>query len=165
MVTRRQILGRGARGLGAAALAMLLDPRSARAAEAQRPGPHFAPRARRAIYLHMLGAPSQLETFDHKPGLVDLFDKELPPSVRGGQRLTGMTSGQSRFPIAPSIYGFSRHGRSGTWVSELLPWTAKMADDICVVRTMYTEAINHEPAVVFIQTGSQAPGSRASARG
>jgi len=158
MVTRRQILGRGARGLGAAALAMLLDPRSARAAEAQRPGPHFAPRAKRAIYLHMLGAPSQLETFDHKPGLSDLFDKELPPSVRGGQRLTGMTSGQSRFPIAPSIYGFSRHGRSGTWVSEVLPWTAKMADDICVVRTMYTEAINHEPAVVFIQTGSQVSG-------
>ena len=158
MVTRRQILGRGARGLGAAALAMLLDPRSARAAEAQRPGPHFAPRAKRAIYLHMLGAPSQLETFDHKPGLSDLFDRELPPSVRGGQRLTGMTSGQSRFPIAPSIYGFSRHGRGGTWVSEVLPWTAKMADDICVVRTMYTEAINHEPAVVFIQTGSQVSG-------
>jgi hypothetical protein len=157
-ITRRQILGRGARGLGAAALAMLLGPRPAGAAPASGPATHFAPRARRAIYLHMVGAPSQLETFDHKPGLSDLFDRELPPAVRGGQRLTGMTSGQSRFPVAPSIYKFARHGQGGTWVSEVLPWTAKMADDICVVRTMHTEAINHEPAIVFIQTGSQVAG-------
>jgi hypothetical protein len=117
-----------------------------------------APRAKRAIYLHMVGAPSQLETFDYKPGLAALFDRELPGSVRGGQRLTGMTSGQSRFPIAPAIYKFAQHGRNGTWVSETLPWTARMADDICVVRTLHTEAINHEPAITFIQTGSQVAG-------
>jgi hypothetical protein len=166
-ITRRQLFGRGVRGLGATALAMLLDPRRAAAesvtataahAAATLPAPHFAPRAKRAIYLHMVGAPSQLETFDWKPGLSDLFDKELPPAVRGGQRLTGMTSGQSRFPVAPSIYKFSRHGGSGTWISEVLPWTSKMADDICVIRTMHTEAINHEPAIVFIQTGSQVAG-------
>jgi hypothetical protein len=169
-LTRRQILGRGASGLGAAALAMLLDPgrlvAASPAAEGaggpeasgSRPLSHFAPRARRAIYLHMVGAPSQLETFDHKPGLSALFDQELPPAVRGGQRLTGMTSGQSRFPVAPSIYKFARHGQGGTWVSEVLPWTAKMADDICVLRTLHTEAINHEPAIVFIQTGSQVAG-------
>ncbi|HVR75840.1 MAG TPA: DUF1501 domain-containing protein [Planctomycetota bacterium] len=169
-ITRRQILGRGARGLGAAALALLLDPGRLRAAgmpadgaggpadSALRAATHFAPRAKRAIYLHMVGAPSQLETFDYKPGLSDLFDKELPPAVRGGQRLTGMTSGQTRFPVAPSIYKFSRHGQSGTWVSDVLPFTARMADDICVVRTMHTEAINHEPAIVFIQTGSQVAG-------
>jgi hypothetical protein len=178
-LTRRQILGRGARGLGAAALAVLLDPRllgSGRLAAGERAADasagsalrralhhlpqatHHAPRAKRAIYLHMVGAPSQLETFDYKPGLSDLFDKDLPPSVRGGQRLTGMTSGQSRFPVAPSIYKFSRHGRNGTWVSEVLPWTAKMADDICVLRTLRTEAINHEPAIAFIQTGNQVTG-------
>src|SRR5437867_6299195 len=140
-ITRRQLFGRGARGLGAAALAMLLGETpldavgvAAGVAAGKRPT-HHAPRAKRAIYLHMVGAPSQLETFDYKPGLVDLFDKDLPSSVRGGQRLTGMTSGQSRFPIAPSIYKFSRHGRNGTWVSETLPWTAKMADDLCVIRT------------------------------
>ena len=120
-LTRRQLLGRGVRGLGAAALAFLLGPTTGRAASTRAPATHFAPRAKRAIYLHMVGAPSQLETFDYKPGLAELFDKDLPPGVRGGQRLTGMTSGQSRLPIAPSIYKFSRHGRSGTYVSDVLP--------------------------------------------
>jgi hypothetical protein len=169
--TRRQLFGCGARGLGAAALATLLGEAglgsilggaAARAAEAPGgpAGPvlHHPPRAKRAIYLHMVGAPSQLETFDYKPGLADLFDKDLPPSVRGGQRLTGMTSGQSRFPIAPSLYRFSRHGQNGTWISETLPYTARMADDLCVIRTLHTEAINHEPAITFIQTGSQVAG-------
>jgi len=163
------VFGRGARGLGAAALALLLGEapggpgffgalaRAADAAGAGR-GPQFAPRAKRAIYLHMVGAPSQLETFDYKPRLAALFDQDLPESVRGGQRLTGMTSGQSRFPVAPSIYRFSQHGRNGTWVSETLPFMARMADDLCVIRTLHTEAINHEPAIVLIQTGNQITG-------
>ena len=155
-MTRRQLLGRGSRGLGAAALALLLGDRGFGAVVGR--ATHHAPRAKRAIYMHMVGAPSQLETFDYKPGLSTLFDKDLPPSVRGGQRLTGMTSGQSRFPIAPSLYKFSRHGQGGTWISEVLPFTAKMADDICVIRTLHTEAINHEPAITFIQTGSQVSG-------
>ena len=171
-LTRRQVFGRGARGLGAAALATLLGEGplglgglagALRAAEGPEGaghaiGPHFAPRAKRAIYLHMVGAPSQFETFDHKPGLGAMFDKDLPDSVRGGQRLTGMTAGQSRFPIAPSIYKFAQHGRCGTWVSDTLPYMARMTDDICVIRTLYTEAINHEPAIVFIQTGNQITG-------
>jgi uncharacterized protein (DUF1501 family) len=101
----------------------------------------------------MLGAPPQMETFDYKPGLQNLFDKDLPESVRSGQRLTTMTSGQTRFPIAPSIFKFQQYGKSGAWVSELLPYTAKMVDDIAIVRTMHTDAINHEPAITFLQTG------------
>jgi hypothetical protein len=120
--------------------------------------PHFAPKAKRAIYLHLVGAPPQMETFDYKPQMKQWFDKDLPDSIRMGQRLTTMTSEQSRFPIAPSVFQFAQHGKSGTWISELLPYTAKMADDICIIRSMHTEAINHEPAITFIQTGNMIPG-------
>ncbi len=156
--TRRQLLARGARGLGALALYTLLEKQASAAAEKKAfgglPGlPHFAPKAKRAIYLHMLGAPPQMETFDYKPAMASWFDKDLPESIRQGQRLTTMTSGQTRFPVAPSIFKFAQHGQSGTWVSELLPNTAKMADDIAVIRSMHTDAINHDPAVTFLQTG------------
>jgi uncharacterized protein (DUF1501 family) len=156
--TRRQLLTRGARGLGALALYTLLEKQASAAAEKKAfgglPGlPHFAPKAKRAIYLHMLGAPPQMETFDYKPAMASWFDKDLPESIRQGQRLTTMTSGQTRFPVAPSIFKFAQHGQSGTWVSELLPNTAKMADDIAVIRSMHTDAINHDPAVTFLQTG------------
>jgi hypothetical protein len=110
------------------------------------------------IYLHLVGAPPQMDLFDHKPELKNWFDKELPDSVRQGQRLTTMTSGQSRFPIAPSIFPFQRHGQSGAWVSDLLPHTARIVDDLAIVRSLHTEAINHEPAITFLQTGSQIPG-------
>lgn len=154
-LSRRKFLG-GATGLGGIALASLFGGRAQAGA---LPGlPHFAPKAKRAIYLHMVGAPPQQETFDYKPGMKDWFDKELPESIRQGQRLTTMTSNQSRFPIAPSVFAFAQHGQSGAWISELLPHTAKMADDICVIRSMHTEAINHEPAITFIQTGNMIPG-------
>jgi hypothetical protein len=120
--------------------------------------PHFAPKAKRAIYLFMNEGPSQMDLWDYKPKMANLFDKDLPDSIRKGQRLTTMTSGQKRFPIAPSKYKFSQHGKAGTWVSELLPWTAKMVDDLAVVKTVWTEAINHDPAVTYICTGHQIPG-------
>ena len=151
--TRRQLLGNGARGFGALALNQLLG--------AKEPGkdlPHFAPKAKRAIYLHMVGAPPQLDLLDYKPGMKDWFDKDLPESIRKGQRLTTMTSGQTRFPIAPSVFKFAQHGQSGAWISELLPNVAKMADDLTIIRSMNTEAINHEPAITFIQTGNQIAG-------
>lgn len=146
-LTRRRFFGKGAQGFGALALSQLLG--------AERPGglPHFAPKVKRAIYLHMVGAPPQQETFDYKPKMKEWFDKDLPESIRQGQRLTTMTSGQSRFPIAPSVFEFKQHGQSGAWVSELLPYTARMVDDIAIIRSMNTEAINHEPAITFIQTG------------
>jgi uncharacterized protein (DUF1501 family) len=157
--TRRQLLGRGARGLGSLALFSLLSEQLGRGA-AEKPAtgglpglPHFAPKAKRAIYLHMLGAPPQMDTFDHKPGMANWFDKDLPDSIRSGQRLTTMTSGQTRFPIAPSVFKFQQYGKSGAWVSELLPHTAKMVDDIAIIRSMHTDAINHEPAITFLQTG------------
>ncbi len=149
---RRQLL-RG--GLGAVALSQLLS--GAPKAEGGLPGlpglPHFAPKAKRVIYLHMVGAPPQHDLFDWKPKMQDWFDKDLPESIRSGQRLTTMTSGQARFPIAPTVFKFAKHGKSGMELSELLPWTAKMADDITLIRSMNTEAINHEPAITFIQTG------------
>ena len=155
--TRRQFFARGAGGIGSIALASLLKAEQTRAQKAAVGGlpglPHFAPKAKRAIYLHMLGAPPQLETFDYKPGLASWFDKDLPDSIRNGQRLTTMTSGQARFPIAPSVFKFQQYGQNGAWISDLLPYTAKMADDIAIIRTMYTEAINHEPAITFLQTG------------
>jgi hypothetical protein len=119
---------------------------------------HFTPQAKRVIYLFQHGAPSQIDLFDYKPGLVRERGHELPASIRMGQRLTGMTASQDRFPTAPSIFAFARHGRSGTWLSELLPHTAKVADDLCVIRTLRTEAINHDPAVTFFQTGFQLAG-------
>ncbi|MFN3324189.1 MAG: DUF1501 domain-containing protein [Bryobacteraceae bacterium] len=154
--TRRQFFACGARGLGVAALASLLGEELT---AKTLPGlPHFAPKAKRAIYLHMVGAPPQIDLFDYKPGMKQWYDKDLPDSIRQGQRLTTMTSGQARFPIAPSVFEFKQHGQSGAWISELLPYTARMADDICIIRTMHTEAINHEPAITFIQTGNMLAG-------
>ena len=155
--TRRQFFGRGARGLGVAALASLFGEGAS--AKEGLPGlPHFAPKAKRAIYLHMVGGPSQLDLYDYKPVMKDWFDKDLPESIRQGQRLTTMTSGQSRFPIAPSVFKFAQRGQSGAWVSDLLPYTTKMVDDMSIIRTMNTEAINHEPAITFIQTGAMIAG-------
>jgi hypothetical protein len=156
-ITRRHFFRQGAFGLGGAALASLLPGRAAADAGALG-APHFAPRAKRAIYLHMNGGPAQMDLFDYKPKMNDLFDKDLPDSIRQGQRLTTMTSGQARFPVAPSKYAFARHGKCGTWVSELLPWTAKIVDDLALIQTVHTEAINHDPAVTYICTGHQIPG-------
>ncbi len=148
--TRRQFFGRGARGLGALALASAANGAAAL--------PHFAPKAKRCIYLHMVGAPPQQDLLDYKPKMDDWYDKDLPASIRQGQRLTTMTSGQSRFPIAPSKFKFAQHGKNGAWVSELLPNMAKMTDDLAIIRSMHTEAINHEPAITFIQTGNMNAG-------
>src|SRR5918993_2540965 len=142
--TRRQFFARGARGLGTAALASMF----AEGAGVQ----HFPPKVKRAIYLHLVGAPPQIDLFDYKPKMKDWYDKDLPESIRQGQRLTTMTSGQSRFPIATSIFKFAQHGKSGAWVSELLPYTAKMVDDLTIIKSMNTDAINHDPAITFIQT-------------
>lgn len=120
--------------------------------------PHFAPKAKRAIYLFQSGAPSQMDLFDHKPLLKDRFGQDLPDSIRQGQRLTGMTAGQSRFPVAPSMFAFQQHGESGATVSELLPHLSQKADDLCFVKSVYTEAINHDPAITFITTGAQLAG-------
>jgi hypothetical protein len=165
-LTRRQFFAGAGLAMGGVAL-NLLAPRL-RAAAASTPGarvhpslagfPHFAPKAKRIIYLHMNGGPSQLDTFDYKPQLQTQFDVELPESVRQGQRITTMTSGQTRFPIAPSIFKFAQFGQSGTWVSNLLPWTSKIVDDIAVVRSVHTNAINHDPACTFLMTGSEIPG-------
>ena len=119
---------------------------------------HFPPKAKRVIYLFMAGGPSQLETFDYKPLLNERNGEQLPDSVRQGQRLTGMSGNQSSLPLAGSQFDFAQHGRSGTWVSDLLPHTAKIVDELCIVRSMYTEAINHDPAITFFQTGSQIAG-------
>jgi Protein of unknown function (DUF1501) len=164
--TRRQFFGQAARGLGVAALATLLGdksllagtPSAAKAIGGLPTLPHFAPKAKRAIYLHMVGAPPQMDMFDYKPQMNNWYDKDLPESVRQGQRLTTMTAAQSRFPIAPSIFKFQQHGQSGAWISELLPYTAKMVDDLAIIRTGNTEAINHEPAITFIQTGNMIAG-------
>lgn len=161
-ITRRHFFSRTGVGLGTAALASL-TAREGQAAEPQRFGglpslPHFAPKAKRAIYLFMNGGPSQIDLFDYKPKLNDIYDTDLPETIRKGQRLTTMTSGQKRFPIAPSKYKFAQHGKSGAWISELLPWTAKMADELAIVKTVHTEAINHDPAVTYICTGNQLPG-------
>jgi hypothetical protein len=120
--------------------------------------PHFAPRAKSIIYLHMNGGPSQIDTWDYKPVLDEQFDKDLPDSIRMGQRITTMTSGQKRLPVAPSKFKFAQHGQCGRWVSELLPYTAECVDDIALVRTVHTNAINHDPACTFVMTGSEVPG-------
>lgn len=160
--TRRHFLGRGAKALAWAGLATILG-RNATDLFAKDPAlstqvPHFAPKAKRAIYLFMAGAPSQFETLDYKPKLVDMFDKDLPESVRGGQVLTGMTASQSRLPIAPSFAKFAQHGQSGQWHSDLFPWTAKLSDELCVIKSLHTEAINHEPAILQVTTGNMIPG-------
>ena len=159
-LTRREFFSRAATGIGTLALASLLG-RSAQAAPSGPGGvgqPHFPPKAKRVIYLFMHGGPSQLDLFDHKPGLRARHGQGLPDSVRGTQRLTGMTSGQKSFPVTSSIFNFAQHGKSGAWVSELLPHTAGIVDDLCFIRSMHTEAINHDPAVTFLQTGHQQPG-------
>ena len=162
--TRRHFFGRTASGIGTAALASLLNP-SLFAPSSSQPDLNdisafkkIAPKAKRVIYLFMSGAPSQLDMWDYKPQLNPWFDKDLPDSVRNGQRITTMTSGQKRFPIAPSTFKFKQHGKDGVWVSELLPHTAGIVDDIAVLKSVHTEAINHDPAITYIQTGSQLPG-------
>src|SRR4051794_39650315 len=153
------LLGSEATGLGASLLRAAEADDSSRAAGKHTAGmPHHAPKARNVIYLHMVGGPSQMDLYDHKPQMRQWFDRDLPDSVRMGQRLTTMTSGQARFPIAPSRYRFARHGQCGMDVSELLPWTARMVDDMCFIRSMHTEAINHEPAITYMQTGNQVTG-------
>ena len=159
-LTRRHFFSRNATGIGIAALASLLNRQ---AAAAERVGglegvPHLAPKAKRVIYLFQSGGPSQIELFDYKPRLREFQGSDLPDSVRMGQRLTAMSATQSSFPVVPSKYQFDRHGSSGAWVSELMPHTAKVADDLTFVKSVHTEAINHDPAVTFIQTGSQLAG-------
>ena len=159
-INRRKFLSRMSIGLGSAALGSLLIPGlfegSAEEEAGFMPGiPHFAPKAKRVIYLFQNGAPSQLETFDYKPTLNKMMGQDLPESIRQGQRLTGMTSGQKSFPLVGSYYKFSQHGQSGAWVSEIFPHMAKIVDDLCIVRSMHTEAINHDPALTFFQTGAQ----------
>lgn len=164
-MNRRHFFSKLSVGIGGAALASLLgcsqSGREQAAASAFRgllAAPHIAPKARRVIYLFQSGGPSQLELFDYKPDLARLRGEDLPSSVRMGQRLTGMTAYQKSFPLAPSIYPFRQWGNSGAWISSLLPHTGAIADEICVVRSMYTQAINHDPAITFFQTGSQQPG-------
>ena len=155
LLNRRHFMGRALWGIGASALSHLL-PQSLLGSGVSKAG--VAPRAKRVIYLFMSGAPSQLDLYDHKPQMEKWFDKDLPESIRQGQRLTTMTSGQSRFPIAPSMYAFGRHGQSGTTLSELLPHTSKVVDELAVIRSVHTDAINHDPAITMIQTGDQRPG-------
>ncbi len=151
-LNRRTFLQHSAHGIGLAALGSML-PGSAMAANYHRP-----PKAKRIIYMFQSGAPSQMDLFDPKPGLLKHRGEDLPDSIRQGQRITTMTSGQKTLPVAPSIFEFARHGQSGQWLSELLPHTAKIADDICIIKSMHTEAINHDPAITFFQTGFQLAG-------
>ena len=159
--TRRHFLKRCQLGLGSLALGSLMGGAGANAA-APAPlsarMPHARGKIKNVIYLHMVGGPPQQDMYDYKPVMNDWYDKDLPESIRNGQRLTTMTSGQKRFPIAPSKFKFKQHGESGMWVTELLPWTAKMVDEMCFVRSMHTEAINHEPAITYMQTGNQITG-------
>src|SRR6185436_5313175 len=160
--TRRQFFARGKNALGYAALGSLLGGSLKLWGEDLKQNnlglPHFPPKVKNIIYLHMVGGPSQMDLYDYKPVMKEWYDKDLPDSVRQGQRLTTMTSGQARFPIAPSMYKFAQHGKCGMWVTELLPWTAKCVDDMCFIRSMHTEAINHEPAITAMQTGNQITG-------
>jgi len=165
-LTRRQLFGRAALGVGTAALSRLLCAGGLPAMPGAQNHPAegfltgLAPKAKRIIVLFMNGGPSQMDLWDYKPKLAEKFDTDFPEEIRMGQRLTTMTSGQQRFPVAPSIYKFNKHDNQadGVWVSELLPHTASVVGDLCVVRSMWTDAINHDPAVTFIQTGSQLPG-------
>lgn len=171
-LTRRHFFGLTGRGIGLAALASLLneDLQAEISGVVQATGdlakgtgglggfPNFAPKAKRVIYLFQSGAPSQIELFDYKPKINDVRGAELPDSIRKGQRLTGMTSAQSSFPVVPSIFKFAQHGQSGAWVSELMPQTAKVVDELCFIKSMHTEAINHDPAITFFQTGAQLAG-------
>ena len=156
-MNRRQFIGRAVTGIGSAALATLLNPRLF-AARGLASMPDFAPKAKRIIWLTQAGAPSQLDLFDYKPQLQVRFNEDLPDSVRQGQRITTLTSGQRRLPVAPSLFSFKQYGQSGQWMSELLPHTARMADELCVIRSLYTEAINHDPAMTMMQSGHQISG-------
>jgi len=170
LLTRRQLFGRASTGIGVAALGSLLgddlraNPKGPndRAIDLRTGGladlPHFAPKAKRIIYLFQSGAPSQMDLFDYKPTLQRFHGQELPDSVRQGQRITGMTSGQDSFPVASSIFRFNQHGETGTWLSELIPHQGKIVDDVAYIKTVHTDAINHDPAITFIQSGSQQPG-------
>ena len=163
-LTRRHFFGLASTGLGTAALASLLAPAASGAQDATATGglpglPHFPPKAKRVVFLHQSGGPSQIDLFDYKPKLKEYMGVDLPASVRMGQRITGMTSGQATLPVAPSVFKFAQYGNSGAWVSELMPHTAKVVDDIAIVKTMWTDAINHDPAITFIQSGFQQPGS------
>jgi len=164
-LTRRQFFGTTGVRLGGAALAMLGANRLGAAEDEKArvhpplPGfPHHKPTAKAVIYLHMNGGPSQIDTFDYKPGLIDHYDADLPASIRMGQRITTMTSGQARLPVAPSMFKFRQHGQCGMWISDLLPHTARFADDIALVKSVHTNAINHDPACTFVMTGSEVPG-------
>lgn len=162
-MTRRHFFGRAATGIGAAALGSLVGPgvlpgRAGVSSEPNLPFPHFPGKAKRVIYLFMAGGPSQLDLYDYKPRLKELHQTELPTSVRRGQRITGMTSGQSSLPIVNSVFKFSQHGKNGTWFSEVIPHIAGVADHLAVIKTVNTEAINHDPAITYIQTGFQQPG-------
>lgn len=168
--TRRQFFGDTGLRLGGAAMAMLAgqslltSDSSAAGKEVVRPFPpltglpHHKPRAKSLIYLHMNGGPAQMDLWDHKPKLVDFYNKNIPPKIQGGQRLSTMTSRQKKFPVAPSKFAFKQHGKCGTWVSELLPHTANIVDDIALVRSVHTNAINHDPACTFVMSGSEQPG-------
>jgi hypothetical protein len=158
-ITRRHFLGKMSLGIGSVALGSLLIPDLFKSGDDVLPQfaglPHFAPKAKRIIYLFQNGAPSQLESFDYKPLLNKMAGQDLPESIRKGQRLTGMTSGQSGFPLVGSNFSFKQYGRSGAWISELFPETAKIVDELCIIKTMHTEAINHDPALTFMQSGAQ----------
>ena len=163
LLTRRYFFGRLGAGIGTAALASLLEPRlfgsgGPGSLDGPLPGLHMAPKAKRVIYLFQSGGPSHIDLFDYKPALRKHHGKELPATIRRGQRVTGMTSGQSSFPCVAPMFGWKQHGQSGAWLSDLLPHTGRVADDLCFVRSMWTEAINHDPAVTYIQTGHQQAG-------
>ncbi|MEM7015656.1 MAG: DUF1501 domain-containing protein, partial [Verrucomicrobiota bacterium] len=151
-VRRRQFLTQSAGGLGALALSSLANPAAAGAF------PNFAPKAKRIIYLFQSGGPPHHDIFDYKPHLDKVHGQETPDSVFNGQRLTGMTAGQASFPVARSIFEFKQHGQSGAWISEVMPHLAKIADDICFIKSLHSEAINHDPAITFLQTGFQIAG-------
>ena len=164
-INRRHFFKKMGLGVGGLALGSMLDPFGLGGSNTDDilnagpiPLPHFAPKAKRIIYLFQSGGPSQLDLFDYKPKLNELRGMDLPESIRNGQRLTGMTSGQDKFPLAGSVFNFNQHGESRAWISELMPYTAKIADELCFVKSMHTEAINHDPAITFFQTGSQQSG-------
>ena len=165
LLTRRQFFGDVGLRAGGIALGLLAAQSAGRTAvgaeqlQAPLPGlPHFPPRAKSLIYVHMNGGPSQMDLWDYKPQLAKYFDTELPDSVRNGQRITTMTSGQTRFPVAPSKFKFAQAGQCGRWVSELLPHTAKIVDDIALIKSVHTNAINHDPACTFVMSGNEVPG-------
>jgi hypothetical protein len=163
-LTRRYFFSQGSHLLGTASLAALAGNSLGASEQIQTPGipgavaTHHPAKVKNIIYLHMVGGPSQIDLYDYKPQMNEWYDKDLPESIRNGQRLTTMTSGQARFPIAPSKFQFEQAGQCGMWITELLPWTKKVADDMTFVRSMYTEAINHEPAISLMQTGNQVTG-------